>query len=109
MGVIEGFSGPFANAGAAVWRNLQFAVARINQRGGVRVGAIRRPLQLVQLDSKGQTEEALNQLLETPEYEEIVQQLSRLADVVNANRIIGIASEKASVFLTTLLKTQNVS
>lgn len=59
LGLIEGFSGPFANAGDAVWRNILFAVDRVNARGGVRVGGASRPLELVRLDSKGQAEEAL--------------------------------------------------
>ncbi|MBU6438497.1 MAG: branched-chain amino acid ABC transporter substrate-binding protein, partial [Betaproteobacteria bacterium] len=35
IALIEGVSGPFANAGAAVVRNLSWAVERINARGGV--------------------------------------------------------------------------
>jgi branched-chain amino acid transport system substrate-binding protein len=58
LAVIEGFSGPFANAGDAVWRNILFAVERLNDRGGVRVGGVARPLRLERLDSKGQAEEA---------------------------------------------------
>ncbi len=57
--MIEAFSGPFANTGEAVARNLVFAVERINARGGVALPGGRRPLQLLQLDSKGQVEEAL--------------------------------------------------
>jgi len=59
LGMIEAFSGPFANTGEAVARNLNFAIERVNARGGVRVGNERRPLQLQLLDSKGQVEEAL--------------------------------------------------
>ena len=59
LGVIEGFSGSFANAGEAVWRNLAFAVDRINARGGVRIAGEQRALELVRLDSKGQADEAL--------------------------------------------------
>jgi branched-chain amino acid transport system substrate-binding protein len=59
LGMIEGMSGPFANAGEAVARNLQFAVSRVNARGGVRLPGGARPLQLRQYDSKGQVEEAL--------------------------------------------------
>lgn len=59
LGLIEGFSGPFANAGDAVWRNILFAVERVNGRGGVRIGGLARSLTLEQLDSKGQTDEAL--------------------------------------------------
>jgi branched-chain amino acid transport system substrate-binding protein len=59
LGMIEGLSGPFANAGEAVARNLLFAVNRVNARGGVAVGAGVRPLELRRYDSKGQVEEAL--------------------------------------------------
>lgn len=59
LGIIEGFSGAFANAGESVARNLQFALDRVNARGGVRLPEGRRPLALVRFDSKGQTEEAL--------------------------------------------------
>jgi len=65
LALIEGLSGPFGNAGEAVHRNLQWAVERVNARGGVRLppdqgGA--RPLALARFDSKGQTEEALTVL-----------------------------------------------
>ena len=59
LGMIEGLSGPFANAGEAVARNLQFAVDRVNARGGVQLPQGARPLQLARYDSKGQVEEAL--------------------------------------------------
>jgi branched-chain amino acid transport system substrate-binding protein len=59
LALIEGLSGPFGNAGEAVFRNLLMAVERVNRRGGVRVGGQRRPLALVRFDSKGSTEEAL--------------------------------------------------
>ncbi len=59
LGVIEGFSGAFANAGESVARNLQFAINRVNARGGVRLPEGKRALSLVRFDSKGQTEEAL--------------------------------------------------
>jgi branched-chain amino acid transport system substrate-binding protein len=59
LAMIEAFSGPFANTGDAVARNLTFAIERINARGGVALGADRRPLQLLTFDSKGQVEEAL--------------------------------------------------
>jgi branched-chain amino acid transport system substrate-binding protein len=62
LAVIEGFSGPFANAGDSVWRNLLFAVDRVNARGGVRIGGRQRPLQLERLDSQGQVEEAIAML-----------------------------------------------
>ena len=62
LAVIEGFSGPFANAGDSVWRNLAFAIERVNARGGVRVGDTARPLAPVRLDSQGQVEEAIAML-----------------------------------------------
>ncbi len=65
LALIEGLSGPFANAGEAVYRNLLWAVERINARGGVKLPATaggNRPLELVRYDSKGQNEEALSAL-----------------------------------------------
>jgi branched-chain amino acid transport system substrate-binding protein len=59
LGMVEAMSGPFANAGEAVARNLQFAVRRVNARGGVRLPDGARPLRLDLYDSKGQAEEAL--------------------------------------------------
>ncbi len=59
LAMIEAFSGPFANTGDAVARNLTFAIERINARGGVALPSGRRPLQLLTFDSKGQVEEAL--------------------------------------------------
>jgi branched-chain amino acid transport system substrate-binding protein len=62
LGLIEGLSGPFANAGEAVFRNLLWAVERVNARGGVRLPGGARPLALLRFDSKGNAEEALAQL-----------------------------------------------
>ena len=62
LALIEGMSGPFADAGAAVERNLRFGVERVNARGGVLLKDGRHPLELVVLDSKGSTEAALMQL-----------------------------------------------
>ncbi len=58
--MIEGLSGGNANGGEAVFRNLVWAVERVNQRGGVVTAEGRRPLQLDRYDSKGQIEEALS-------------------------------------------------
>ncbi|MFM2058912.1 MAG: hypothetical protein RLY71_3297 [Pseudomonadota bacterium] len=58
LALIEGLSGPFANAGEAVQRNLLWAVERVNARGGVRLPGGARPLALQVLDSKGQVDEA---------------------------------------------------
>jgi branched-chain amino acid transport system substrate-binding protein len=63
--MIEGVSGPFANAGEAVVRNITWAIEQVNARGGVRLPAAEggaRPLELLVLDSKGNSDEALNQL-----------------------------------------------
>lgn len=65
IAMIEGLSGPFANTGEAVFRNLAWAVERVNARGGVKLpGAAggARALALVRYDSKGQNEEALSAL-----------------------------------------------
>lgn len=62
LALIEGMSEPFADAGAAVERNLRFGVERVNARGGVTLADGRHPLELVVLDSKGSTEAALMQL-----------------------------------------------
>ena len=55
-------SGPFANTGEAVFRNLLWAVERVNARGGIKLPGGARPLQLDRYDSKGQNEEALSAL-----------------------------------------------
>lgn len=62
LAMIEGMSGPFANAGAMVERNLQFGVERVNAQGGVQLADGRHPLQLVVLDGKGGSEASLVQL-----------------------------------------------
>ncbi|CAG4916235.1 branched-chain amino acid ABC transporter substrate-binding protein [Paraburkholderia gardini] len=62
LALIEGMSGPFANAGAAVERNLRLGVERVNAAGGVKLKDGAHPLELVVLDSKGSAEEALVQL-----------------------------------------------
>ncbi len=59
IALIEALSGSFANAGEAVYRNLLWATERVNQRGGVRVAGVLRPLQLLRFDSQGTTEAAL--------------------------------------------------
>ena len=61
LALIEGLSGAFSNAGEAVFRNLLWAVERVNARGGVRLPGGARPLALQRMDSKGNTEEALGQ------------------------------------------------
>lgn len=65
VAMIESLSGPFGNTGEAVFRNLIWAVERVNARGGVKLPAAaggNRPLALERYDSKGQTEEALSSL-----------------------------------------------
>ena len=65
LALIEGLSGANGNGGEAVFRNLVWAVERVNARGGVAVTGAAAPKQLLALerfDSKGQTEEALSNL-----------------------------------------------
>lgn len=65
LALIESLSGPFANTGEAVFRNLLWAAERVNARGGVRLPPAQggaRPLAIVRYDSKGQNEEALSAL-----------------------------------------------
>ncbi|WP_285412397.1 branched-chain amino acid ABC transporter substrate-binding protein [Variovorax sp. efr-133-TYG-130] len=62
LALIESMSGPFANTGEAVFRNLLWAVERVNARGGIRLPGGARMLQLDRYDSKGQNEEALSAL-----------------------------------------------
>jgi branched-chain amino acid transport system substrate-binding protein len=60
IAMIEGLSGPFANTGEAVFRNLVWAVERANERSAG--GKPARPLLLTRYDNKGQNEEALSAL-----------------------------------------------
>jgi branched-chain amino acid transport system substrate-binding protein len=62
LALIEGMSGPFANTGEAVLRNLVWAVERVNARGVVATQEGKRRLVLNRYDSKGQSEEALTSL-----------------------------------------------
>ena len=65
LALIESLSGPFANTGEAVFRNIHWAIERVNARGGVQLPAAAggaRPLALERYDSKGQNEEALSAL-----------------------------------------------
>jgi branched-chain amino acid transport system substrate-binding protein len=60
LAMIEGLSGANANGGEAVFRNLVWAVERINERGGIATPAGQRQLVLKRHDNKGQIEEALS-------------------------------------------------
>ena len=65
VALIESLSGAFANTGEAVYRNIYWALERVNARGGVQLPAAvggPRPLALERYDSKGQNEEALSAL-----------------------------------------------
>jgi len=62
IAMIEGLSGGNANGGEAVFRNLVWAVERVNERGGVKLPGGARRLTLERYDSKGQIEEALSAL-----------------------------------------------
>lgn len=60
IAMVEGFSGGNANGGEAVFRNLVWAIERVNERGGVKLPGGARRLSLERYDSKGQIEEALS-------------------------------------------------
>jgi branched-chain amino acid transport system substrate-binding protein len=62
IAMIEALSGAFANTGEAVFRNLVWAVERVNARGGVSLPGGNRLFALQRYDSKGQNEEALSAL-----------------------------------------------
>ena len=62
LALIESLSGPVANTGEAVYRNLAWAIERVNARGGVATARGRRLLQLDRFDNKGQVEESLSML-----------------------------------------------
>jgi len=59
IGMIEGLSGPFANAGNAVVRNIQYAIEKINAKGGVKLPDGAHPLVLTTYDNKQGIEESL--------------------------------------------------
>lgn len=59
IGMIEGLSGPFANAGESVVRNLRYAVDAVNARGGVKLPDGAHRLQLETYDNKQSVEESL--------------------------------------------------
>ena len=59
IALIESLSGPFANTGEAVFRNLVWATERVNARGGVKLPGGSRQLAIERYDSKGQNEDAL--------------------------------------------------
>ena len=62
LALVESLSGPFANTGEAVFRNLLWATERVNARGGVRLPDGNHTLVIERFDSKGQNEEALSAL-----------------------------------------------
>jgi branched-chain amino acid transport system substrate-binding protein len=62
VALIESLSGPFANTGEAVFRNLTWAAERVNARGGIKLPGGNRTLVFERYDSKGQNEEALSAL-----------------------------------------------
>ena len=59
IGMIDGLSGPLANTGEAVQRNLAWAIERINARGGVKLPDGAHPLALVTFDNKNNVEDTL--------------------------------------------------
>lgn len=61
IGMIDGLSGPFANAGEAVVRNISYAIDTINARGGVSLPDGKHLLQLSTFDNKLGVEDSLVQ------------------------------------------------
>ena len=59
LAMIEGLSGPLANGGEAVRRNLEWAIERINARGGVKLPDGPRRLALAPFDNRNNVEETL--------------------------------------------------
>ena len=62
LALIESMSGPFANTGEAVYRNIAWAVERVNDRGGISMPGGSRSLTVERFDNKGQVEESLSVL-----------------------------------------------
>lgn len=62
IGMIDGLSGPFANAGEAVLRNIRFAIDNVNAHGGVRLPDGHHPLALITFDNKLGVEDSLGAL-----------------------------------------------
>ena len=62
VALIESLSGPFANTGEAVLRNLVWAAERVNARGGIKLPGGNRPLVFERYDSKDPNGEALSAL-----------------------------------------------
>ena len=62
LALVESLSGPFANTGEAVFRNLLWATERVNLRKGVLLRDGHHRLVIERFDSKGQNEEALSAL-----------------------------------------------
>ena len=65
IAMIETLSGPFANTGEAVVRNLTWGLEGINSRGGVKLAGAaggHRLMSLERYDNKGQIEESLSAL-----------------------------------------------
>lgn len=60
--MIDALSGPLANAGDAVVRNIQLAIDDVNASGGVKLPDGRHPMALVLFDNKLSVEESLVQL-----------------------------------------------
>ena len=62
IALIESQSGPFANTGEAVFRNLLWATEWVDARGGAKLPGAARSQALARHDSKGQNEEAASAL-----------------------------------------------
>lgn len=62
VALIEGLSGPFANAGEGVYRNLLFGAMQVNDDGGVVINGMRHSIHIERLDSQGNVQNALTML-----------------------------------------------
>lgn len=61
VAMLDGLSGPLANGGEAVLRNLRLAVENINAKGGVKLPDGHHPLELLTFDNKISVEDSLIQ------------------------------------------------
>ena len=62
LAMLEGMSGPFANGGAGIERNLRYAIDALNARGGIHLPDGAHPFELQIFDTKGAADQALTQL-----------------------------------------------
>lgn len=59
LGLVESLSGPFANTGESVFRNLIWAAERVNARGGIHLPGGARNLVIQRYDNRGESEQSI--------------------------------------------------